>query len=143
MSETFLESMKEKGSFWAKSKITQFISDEELKKIPQTSKDELEKREIGIVAVDDDGNVLYFNDFEAKRSGVTAQFAEGKHFFTEVAPCTNNILFAGSFKKGVKEKEMHLLFPYTFTYKMKPTPVKVMLYRDKDTSSNWIVIKWP
>lgn len=143
MSDTFLENMKERGTFWAKSKITQFITEEELEGLPKKNKDDLNQMDLGVIILDDSGQVLFFNEYEAAKSGVSRQAAEGKHFFTEVAPCTNNMLFSGSFEKGIQEKEMNLLFPYTFTYKMKPTPVRVQLYRDPGTSSNWVLVKWP
>ena len=67
--------------------------------------------------------------------------AEGKSFFTQVAPCTNNNLFFGSFKKGVQDGELNVLFPYTFTYRMRPTNVKVHIYRDAATRTNWVLVK--
>ena len=55
--------------------------------------------------------------------------AEGRNFFTQVAPCTNNRLMFGKFKDGVSKGELDSEFNYTITYKMKPTNVQIRLYR--------------
>jgi photoactive yellow protein len=55
-----------------------------------------------------------------------------------LAPCTNNKVFRGCFRKGVEQGTADCLFSYTFTYKMKPTPVKVHLHRAN--GANWMLI---
>jgi photoactive yellow protein len=64
----------------------------------------------------------------------------GRNFFTQVAPCTNNRLFRGRFKKGVRRGELDETFTYTYTYKMRPTLVDVHLYRD-EAGNNWITVQ--
>lgn len=94
----------------------------------------------GIVRVDDDGVVEFYNEYESNLSGVDPDDAEGRNFFTELAPCSNNRIFQGRFKKGMRHGELDERFTYTFTYKMKPTLVDVHMYRD-ETGQNWIMIR--
>lgn len=69
-----------------------------------------------------------------------ASAAQGKNFFTEVAPCTNNRLFFGRFKQGVAKGVLDVEFDYTFTYKMRPTNVTIRLYRDGALRKNWVFV---
>lgn len=97
--------------------------------------------DFGIIRVDDTGKVLLYNRAQSEFAGVPASEAEGKNFFTQVAPCSNNGLFFGSFKKGVASGELDYAFPYTFTFRMSPTSVQIHLYRDPDSGTNWVFCK--
>jgi len=94
----------------------------------------------GVIKIDDEGVVEFFNRWESELSGVKKEEAEGRNFFTQVAPCTNNRLFRGRFRKGVRRGELDETFTYTYTYKMRPTLVEVHLYRDAD-GNNWIMVQ--
>lgn len=96
---------------------------------------------IGIVEVDDSGIIKLYNDYEANLAGVDKKSVFGRNFFTEVAPCTNNRLFLGAFKQGVQTNTMDKKFNYTFTYKMKPTPVVIQIYRDSSSKRNFIFVQ--
>ncbi len=95
----------------------------------------------GVVQVDDAGTILLFNKYESEMTGIDSSFAEGRNFFTQVAPCANNRLFFGRFKDGVAKGALDERFKYTFTYKMRPTPVDVHLYRDEASATNWLFLK--
>ncbi|MBC7419895.1 MAG: photoactive yellow protein [Bdellovibrio sp.] len=97
--------------------------------------------EVGIVEVDDTGAIKIYNKYESDLAGVALSNAVGKNFFIQVAPCTNNRLFMGTFKTGVQLGNMDKKFNYTFTYKMKPTPVTIHLYRDTQSARNFIFVK--
>ena len=118
-----------------------FVSSEELQKLPELDSDELDKLDFGAVKVDDEGIVKEYNQYESEMSGVEPEEAMGRNFFTEVAPCTNNQLFYGQFQEGVEAGELDQEMDYTFTYKMQPTNVKIRLYRDRDSETNWVLVK--
>jgi photoactive yellow protein len=104
------------------------------------SEDTLNDADFGIIRLDDDGVVQFFNDYESNLSGVDPDDALGQNYFNELAPCSNNRVFYGRFRKGLKKGEMDEHFTYTFTYKMRPTLVNVHLYRD-DEGNNWIMVR--
>lgn len=108
-------------------------------KLRQVSKEELNDASFGIVRLDDDGTVTFYNHYESELSGVDPSDAVGQNFFTQLAPCSNNQLFQGRFEEGVREGRLDERFTYTFTYKMRPTLVDVRLYRD-ETGQNWVMI---
>lgn len=122
----------------SKTAIT-FQDDELDSKLGGASDEELNQADFGIIKIDDTGQILFFNQYESDLSGVDPEDAVGKNFFTEVAPCTNNRLFRGRFKKGLRKDHLDETFTYTYTYRMQPTLVTIHLYRDT-RDDNWIMV---
>jgi photoactive yellow protein len=117
------------------------FDDEEVgEELRHRSEKELNRAPFGIIQIDDEGVVQFYNRYESNLSGVDPEEALETNFFTELAPCSNNPLFLGRFKDGVRKEEMDEYFTYTFTYKMRPTLVDVHLYRD-EAGNNWILIE--
>ncbi|MCS7205554.1 MAG: PAS domain-containing protein [Leptospiraceae bacterium] len=133
------ESIHEKAAFWAKHQH-KFVSDDFLERLEDINHKELDTQSIGIIEIDDKGKILYFNDTESKQTGLKKEQVLNKNFFTEVAICTNNLLFRSIFEQGVLDNHLNHLLPYVFTYKMDPIFVKIHLYRTK-TKRNFILIK--
>ncbi len=117
-----------------------FVPQTLLDRLPALSRDLADAQNLGIVQVGDDGTIQLFNQWESARAGVAPSAAEGRNFFTQVAPCTNNRLVFGKFKDGVAAGSLDTEFNYTFTYKMKPTNVAIRLYRHPVTASNWVFV---
>ena len=94
-----------------------FVDSSTLTTLPSLDQSQADALDFGIVKVDDEGNVLLYNQWESEMAGVPVASAMGKNFFTQVAPCTNNRLFFGRFKDGVSAGDLDTEFNYTFTYK--------------------------
>lgn len=117
------------------------FDDEELGEALRTcAEDTLNEAPFGIVQVDDDGIVQFYNRYESQLAGVDPEDAMGRNFFTQLAPCSSNRLFHGRFKKGIREGALDERFTYTFTYKMSPTLVQVRMHKDQE-GNNWIMIR--
>ena len=101
------------------------------------SRSDADACDFGVIELDDAGRIKLYNKYQSELGGVSVPSAEGKVFFTQIAPCTNNGLFYGTFKKGVAAGQLNVMFPYTLTFKMKPTNVKVHMYRDNDSGRNY------
>jgi photoactive yellow protein len=140
MSTNIINTFQETGKRFAASHQN-FVPQEVRDSIEDMTEEQLNALDFGVVKLADDGKILFYNEYESRLAGVDPEHARGKNFFFEIAPCTNNRLFLGSFKAGVEAKEIHVLFFYTFTYKMKPTNVKVVFYRKPGSSNNWMLIK--
>ncbi len=112
--------------------------------LPETlrhaSEEQLDDAPFGIIQVDDEGTIKFFNQYESELSGMDPEEVKGRNFFTQVAPCTNNRLFRGRFKKGIRRGELDETFSYTYTYKMRPTLVDIRLCRDQE-GDNWITVQ--
>jgi photoactive yellow protein len=117
-----------------------FDDDDLGEKLRHASDEQLDNAPFGIIKVDDEGTIEFFNQYESELSGMDPEEVTGRNFFTQVAPCTNNRLFRGRFKKGVRRGELDETFSYTYTYKMRPTLVDIYLYRDED-GNNWITVQ--
>lgn len=118
-----------------------FCSPELARSLPALSCEALDRLDFGVVKVDAEGGIEVYNRYEQEFGRLTEAEVQGKNFFGEIAVCTNNPLFRGLFKAGIAANNLNHLFPYTFTYRMSPTPVRVHLYRDQATSTNWILVK--
>jgi len=117
-----------------------FVNDTILANLPNMSRTEADAAPIGIVQVDDQGAIKLYNKWESEMADVPVTSAEGRNFFTQVAPCTNNRLFFGKFKDGVAQGALDTEFNYTFSYKMKPTNVQIRLYRHPSSRTNWVFV---
>ena len=114
---------------------------ETLKDLPNKSRSDIDNLDFGVIKADDNGIIQLYNKYETTIANYDPASVEGKNFFTEVAPCTDNRIFHGQFKKGVANNNLDTAMPYTFTYKISPTNVNIQMYRDNDTKTNWILVK--
>lgn len=117
-----------------------FDDDELGEELRTCSEETLDQAPFGIVQVDDEGVVEFYNRYEAELADVEPEDAMGRNFFTQLAPCSGNRLFHGRFKDGIRKGDLDERFTYTFTYKMSPTLVQVRMYRD-DEGNNWIMVR--
>ncbi len=117
-----------------------FVPSQFMSQIPSVDRSNADEQPFGIVQVDDAGVIKLYNRWESEMAGVAVSAAEGRNFFTHVAPCTNNRLMFGKFKDGVAKGELDSEFNYTFTYKMKPTNVQIRLYRHAPSATNWVLV---
>jgi len=118
-----------------------FVAAETLARLSELTRTEADQLEHSAIKLDDDGTILLYNRYESQLSGLDPAATEGKRFFTQVAPCTNNRLFYGRFQEGIEDDELDVEFNYTFTYRMRPTLVRIMMRRDPGASSTWIFVK--
>ncbi len=120
---------------------TTFVPPEVLAQAGTMNKPQADLCGFGCVRVDDAGRVLVFNRYLSELSGVSAKSTDGKNYFTQVNPCANNPLFYGAFKRGVADGVLDEQFEYLFTHQMRPTTVRVHLYRDPASQANWVFVK--
>ncbi|MCU0619826.1 MAG: PAS domain-containing protein [Gemmatimonadaceae bacterium] len=117
-----------------------FVPSSFVSQLPNISRSSADAAPFGIVQVDDNGVIQLYNRWEQEMGGIPASSAEGRNFFTQVAPCTNNRLVFGKFKEGVAAGSMDAEFNYTFTYKMKPTNVTLRIIRHAPSRTNWVLV---
>ena len=120
---------------------TSFVPDEVLAQAGTMNKSQADLCGFGVVGVDDAGRVLVYNRYMSEMSGTSAAAAAGKNYFTQVNLCVNNPMFYGKFKQGVASDILDEQFEYLFTYQMRPTTVRVHLFRDGLSKTNWIFVK--
>lgn len=102
--------------------------------------DELHKANFGIVQFDSDGKILFYNQYEADLAGISCEEAEGKNFFTEIAPCTNNFMVAQKYVTASEgDADLDETLDYVFTYKLKPTKVTLRMLSQND--NHWLCVE--
>lgn len=92
----------------------------------------------GVVAMADDGMVVSYNRAESQLSGMTPANVIGRHFFSQVAPCTNNFMVAHRFET---ESVLDAVFDYVFTFAMRPTAVRLRLLKQPGHRHMYLVVE--
>ncbi|MEM9037556.1 MAG: PAS domain-containing protein [Actinomycetota bacterium] len=116
-----------------------FVASDLLHRLDEMTAPELDALPFGAIRLDDVGVVVSYNRRESEIAGLDPADVIGKHFFKQIAPCTNNEMFRGPFDRGIHERRMDLLFDFTFTYRLDPTEVRIHLHRSGN--SNWILVQ--
>ena len=102
--------------------------------------EELDTLPYGMIQLDAHGRILRFNAVESRLAALPQQQQIGKHFFTEVAPCTKVQEFYGRFKEGVLHESLDTSFRFHFAFKQHPRDVTVRLLYSRRTRSVWVMI---
>jgi photoactive yellow protein len=92
----------------------------------------------GVVAMAEDGVVTSYNAAESRLSGLTPSRVVGRHFFSAVAPCTNNFMVAHRFET---EPMLDAIVDYVFTFRMQPTKVRLRLLKQPGGLRNYLVVE--
>lgn len=102
---------------------------------------DLDHLAFGVVKLDCEGYILAYNQTEGEITGRKPEAMLGKHFFDEVAPCTQSSEFCGRFQEAVEEGSINVYFEYIFDHQMRPTKVQVRLYKNQQEAAVWLFIK--
>ncbi|MBI3790085.1 MAG: PAS domain-containing protein [Gemmatimonadetes bacterium] len=102
--------------------------------------EELDQLPYGMIQLDTSGRILKYNLVESRLAALPQQAQIGKHFFTEVAPCTKVQQFYGRFKDGVMHESLDATFTYHFAFKQAPRDVTVRLFYSRRTRTVWVMI---
>ncbi len=92
----------------------------------------------GVVAMTQDGTVTSYNLAESRLSGLTPAHVIGRHFFSFVAPCTNNFMVAHRFET---EPEIDADIKYVFTVGMQPTAVRLRLLKQPGRRRMYLLVE--
>jgi photoactive yellow protein len=111
-----------------------------LREITHLSHEELDALPFGVIKVDKTGVVLAYNATEARLAGRTPSEVIGRHFFTEIAPCTNVPSFAERFHRGIERGQLRDVFPFTFPFPSGAVLVTVTLIYESNAEHAWIFV---
>jgi photoactive yellow protein len=101
-----------------------FDDDEAYEWLLAASESTIDDAGFGVIAMDHEHRVVFYNRFESSLSGLSSERVVGRHFFSEIAPCTNNFMVAHRFET---EDVLDATIDYVFTLRMTPTPVRLRL----------------
>lgn len=100
--------------------------------------DGLDALEFGVVAMAPDGFVVGYNDAESALSGLAKDRVIGRHFFSAVAPCTNNFMVSHCYET---ETDLDRIIDYVFTLRMKPRKVKLRMLKRVGARSMYLAVR--
>lgn len=81
----------------------------------------------GIIVVDREGKILYYNAREEQIAGRRKENVIGRNFFTEVAPCTQVRDFYGRFQEAMNRPGWTVNFQFRFPFPDNPREVEIAL----------------
>lgn len=105
-----------------------------LETFPLEQTDELP---FGLIVMDREGTVIWYNDYESHRAGLGRDRVEGRNFFTAVGPCTNNYMIA---QRYLDEPDLDDFVDFVFTLRMAPTPVKLRLMARSGSTRQYLAV---
>lgn len=82
---------------------------------------------IGAILVNSEGTILRFNRHEEQLSGLSRADVLGRSFFSEVAPCTQDIELGARFHEGIATGSLDLDFEFSFPYPHNRVPRDVRI----------------
>ena len=88
------------------------------------SPEQLDELPFGLIVMDRRDVVVHYNAFESARAGISPERVLGRDFFVDVGPCTNNYLVAERYHE---QPDLDEELDYVFTFRMRPTPVRLRL----------------
>ena len=96
----------------------------------------------GVIVMDRTGRVTGYNRSESDRSGLSAARVIGRHFFTDVGPCTDNELIARRFEDAARRGEpLDVSLDYVFSFRLRPTPVRLRLLAGARAPRQYLVVR--
>lgn len=115
-----------------------FFSPDLLALLEAMNADALDEVPFGVIGMSSDGVVVSYNKTEATAAGLTPARVIGRHFFTSVAPCTNNFMIAQRYEG---ESSIDDVIDYVFTLRMAPTPVQLRMLKSSSAERMYMVVK--
>jgi photoactive yellow protein len=89
--------------------------------------DKLDALPYGIILVDADGTILFYNQEEEEQAGRKRGDVLGKNFFTEVAPCAQVRDFYDQFREAVSKLGVIASFRFHYPLPGRPRDVQIQL----------------
>jgi photoactive yellow protein len=117
------------------------IAAHQVERIEGYSGREFDMLDFGAIQLDKDGTILKYNAYEGRLSGRDPVRVIGKNFFMEVAPCTNVKEFAGRFRAGVANGDLHETFPYRYLFPDRYIDVEITMISSSDGQGAWIFVE--
>lgn len=100
--------------------------DRQLRGVPDLSESELDALPFGVIVLSEDGTVLAYNRAEGELAGRKPEEVVGRHFFTDVAPCTAVQDFQGAFQAFCEGEDASKTFRFTFRFPSGSVRVQIL-----------------
>jgi photoactive yellow protein len=115
-----------------------FDGDDTAERLQQLSREELDALDYGVVEMDHGCEVLRYNATESRHAGLPPERVIGRHFFRDVAPCSNNRHVAQRYGAATLDDTI----AYTFALRMKPVPVTLRMLKPAGSTRMYLLVRW-
>ena len=92
----------------------------------------------GVVEMEHDTRVRRYNATESRLSGLPPSRVIGRHFFRDVAPCSDNRHVARRYDEGSLDETID----YTFSLRMRPVPVRLRMLKPASGDPMYLLVQW-
>jgi photoactive yellow protein len=108
--------------------------------IPEIDFATLDLLPYGIIVVDEEGRILYYNAREEEIANRRREKVLGRNFFSEIAPCTQVREFYGRFRETMERAGLVADFHFHFPFPDRPRDVEITLTSFQKDGSNLCLI---
>jgi photoactive yellow protein len=102
------------------------------------SEAEFDQLPYGVVEMDHAATVRRYNTTESRFSGLSPSRVIGRHFFRDVAPCSNNRHVAQRYDQASLDETL----AYTFSLRMRPVPVLLRMIKPEGGDLMFLLVQW-
>lgn len=99
---------------------------------------EIDSLDFGVIGFNNQMKIRLYNSVEEKNAGFNREKVLNTHVFIDIAQCMNNYMVSLKFETLDIIDET---IDYILSFRMRPTPVKLRLLKDKSIDTNYIIIK--
>ncbi|ARK11567.1 photoactive yellow protein [Fibrivirga algicola] len=118
-------------------KLVDFSDPKLLDWLDTQTDDQLDEVPFGIVRMTHEGVVAGYYKSESHITGITREYAMGKYYFTQVAPCANNMMVAAKYAQPELDEELD----YILTYVCDPIRVRLRLLKSPYSKFQYFLVK--
>ncbi|TAE24270.1 MAG: photoactive yellow protein [Cytophagales bacterium] len=104
--------------------------------LEQQSNEQLDDASFGVVRMTRDGIVEAYCKSESHITGISPAYAVGKYYFTQIAPCANNVMIAAKYARPHLDEELD----YILTYVCDPVRVRLRLLKSPDSTYQYFLV---
>ncbi|ADB36174.1 photoactive yellow protein [Spirosoma linguale] len=104
--------------------------------LEKQTNEQLEDAPFGVVRMSRDGIVVAYCKSESHITGISKEYAVGKYYFTQIAPCANNQMVAAKYAQPTLDEELD----YILTYVSEPTKVRLRLLKSPESRYQYFLV---
>lgn len=128
--------MSSRSQPFAQQSIPSFSDPQVLEWLESQTSEGLDEAPFGVVRMSLDGKVVAYCKSESHITGITPQYAFGKYYFTQIAPCANNLMVAAKYAQPFLDEELD----YILTYVCEPVRVRLRLLKSPQSQYQYFLV---
>lgn len=113
-----------------------FSSPELLDWLEGLTNEQIDQLPFGVVRMTREGIVVAYCKSESHITGIAPEYALGKYYFTQIAPCANNMMVAAKYALPSLDEELD----YILTYVCAPVRVRLRLLKSPDSRYQYFLV---